>query len=284
MYSQGLGAIVNIILDPCFIFGLGFFPKMGVKGAAVATVIGQTSAAILGLFLNIKYNDEIEISPRKYHPSLPIIGKIYSVGIPSIIMQSIGSVMTFGMNKILISFSTTAVAVFGVYFKLQSFIFMPVFGLNNGLIPVMAYNYGARYKKRILETLKYGMIYACSIMAVGTVIMQIFPRQLLGFFEASDTMLAIGIPALRIISLHFVIAAFGIILSSSLQALGHGIYAMIMSFTRQLVVLLPAAYLLSKTGDIDNIWWAFIIAVCFSVTVGVLSFTKVKRSQIDNMN
>jgi len=283
MYTQGLGAIVNIILDPCFIFGLGFFPKLGVRGAALATVIGQFTAAVLGLLLNKRFNKEITINPKQYSPKISIIKKIYAVGLPSIIMQSIGSVMTFGMNKILIGFSKTAVAVFGVYFKLQSFIFMPVFGLNNGLIPIMAYNYGARKKSRIMGTMKYAFIYAASIMAVGTVIMHIFPSELLGFFEASDKMLKIGIPALRIISLHFVIAAFGIILSSTLQGLGHGIYAMIMSFTRQLVVLLPAAYLLSKTGNINNVWWAFLIAECVSVTVGVISFSKVKRKQIDIM-
>ena len=182
MYTQGLGAIVNIILDPCFIFGLGFFPKLGVRGAALATVIGQFTAAVLGLLLNKRFNKEITINPKQYSPKISIIKKIYAVGLPSIIMQSIGSVMTFGMNKILIGFSKTAVAVFGVYFKLQSFIFMPVFGLNNGLIPIMAYNYGARKKSRIMGTMKYAFIYAASIMAVGTVIMHIFPSELLGFF------------------------------------------------------------------------------------------------------
>lgn len=283
MYTQGLGAIINIILDPCFIFGLGFFPKMGVTGAAVATVIGQFSAALLGLFLNVRYNGEITINPKQYSPKISIIKKIYAVGLPSIIMQSIGSVMTFGFNKILIGFSKTAVAVFGVYFKLQSFIFMPVFGLNNGLIPIMAYNFGAKKKSRILATMKYAFIYAVSIMMLGTVIMQLFPAQLLGFFEASDKMLKIGIPALRIISLHFMVAAFGIILSSSLQALGHGIYAMIMSFTRQLVVLLPAAFILSKIGGLGYVWWSFLIAEFFSVLIGYISFSKVKRNQIDVM-
>lgn len=283
MCTQGIGAIINIILDPCFIFGLGFFPKLGVQGAALATIIGQFAAAGLGLFFNIRFNKEITINPKQYSPKISIIKNIYAVGLPSIIMQSIGSVMTFGLNKILIGFSKTAVALFGVYFKLQSFIFLPVYGLNNGLIPIMAYNYGARRKRRILGTMKYAFIYAASIMAVGTLIMQVFPTALLGLFEASDNMLEIGVPALRIISLHFIMAAFGIILSSSLQGLGHGVYAMIMSFTRQLVVLLPAAYLLSKTGNLDAVWWAFLIAECFSVTVGVISFTGVKRKQIDGM-
>lgn len=283
MYIQGLGAIVNIILDPCFIFGLGFFPKLGVQGAALATVIGQCTAAVLGLILNIKFNKEITINPKQYSPKISVIKRIYAVGLPSIIMQSIGSVMTFGFNKILIGFSKTAVAVFGVYFKLQSFIFMPVFGLNNGLIPIMAFNYGASKKSRIMGTMKYAFIYAASIMTVGMLVMQLFPGQLLGFFEASKKMLEIGVPALRIICLHFVIAAFSIILSSTMQSLGHGIYAMIMSFIRQLVVLLPAAYLLSKTGNINNVWWSFVIAECASLTVGIISFSKVKRTQIDTL-
>ena len=281
MYTQGLGAIVNLILDPCFIFGLGFFPKWGVMGAAVATCIGQFSAMILGIILNIKLNKEITVAPLKYRPKAAIIGRIYAVGLPSIIMQSIGSVMTFGFNRILIGFSKTAVAVFGVYFKLQSFIFMPVFGLNNGLIPVMAYNYGARHRHRIMETLKYALIYACSIMAVGTLIFQLFPGTLLGFFKPSDQMLEIGVLALRIISCHFMLAAFGIILSSSLQALGHGVFAMIMSFTRQLVVLLPSAWLLSRTGDLGAVWWSFVIAECASVIIGVICFRRVKRLDID---
>ncbi len=283
MYTQALGAVINIILDPCFIFGLGFFPKLGVRGAAVATIFGQCSAAALGLFFNVKFNKEIIISPLRYKPRAEMIGKIYAVGLPSIIMQSIGSVMTFGFNKILMSFSKTAVAVFGVYFKLQSFIFMPVFGLNNGLIPIMAYNFGAKKKERITGTLKYAFLYAGVIMAAGTLIMHIFPRQLLGFFEAGPKMLEIGIPALRIISTHFVVAAFGIMLSSTLQALGHGIYAMLMSFTRQLVVLLPAAYLLSKFGGLNTIWWAFLIAEFFSVLIGGISFRKVKRTEIDTL-
>lgn len=283
MYTQALGAVINIVLDPCFIFGLGFFPKMGVRGAAVATIFGQCSAAALGLFFNIRINKEITISPKKYTPELSIIKKIYVVGLPSIIMQSIGSVMTFGFNKILISFSKTAVAVFGVYFKLQSFIFMPVFGLNNGLIPIIAYNFGAGKKSRIMGTVKYAFVYAVSIMAVGTLAMQIFPEQLLGFFNAGEKMIKIGVPALRIISTHFIVASMGIMLASTLQALGHAVYSMIMSFVRQLVVLLPAAYLLSKTGNIDNIWWSFLIAEFASVAVGAVYFRKVKREQLDKL-
>lgn len=275
MYTQGLGAIINLILDPCLIFGFGPFPKMGVSGAALATVIGQFSAAALGLVLNMKVNKEIVVSLKKYPPKLKMIKKIYAVGLPSIIMQSIGSVMTYSLNKILIGYSETAVAVLGVYFKLQSFIFMPVFGLNNGYIPIVAYNYGARKKKRMIQAFKYGSIYAVSIMAVGMILFLTIPKILLGLFDASDEMLEIGVPALRIISLHFVIASFSIMMISTLQALGRGVYSMIVSFSRQIIVLLPAAYLLSKFIGLRAIWWAFPIAEVVSMTLCALFLRKV---------
>ena len=275
MYTQGLGAIINLILDPCLIFGFGPFPKMGVSGAALATVIGQFCAAALGLVLNMRVNKEIVVSLKKYPPKLKMIKKIYAVGLPSIIMQSIGSVMTYSLNKILIGYSETAVAVLGVYFKLQSFIFMPVFGLNNGYIPIVAYNYGARKKKRMIQAFKYGSIYAVSIMAVGMILFLTIPKILLGFFDASDEMLEIGVPALRIISLHFVIASFSIMMISTLQALGRGVYSMIVSFSRQIIVLLPAAYLLSKFIGLRAIWWAFPIAEVVSMTLCALFLRKV---------
>ena len=275
MYTQGLGAIINLILDPCLIFGFGPFPKMGVSGAALATVIGQFCAAALGLVLNMRVNKEIVVSLKKYPPKLKMIKKIYAVGLPSIIMQSIGSVMTYSLNKILIGYSETAVAVLGVYFKLQSFIFMPVFGLNNGYIPIVAYNYGARKKKRMIQAFKYGSIYAVSIMAVGMILFLTIPKILLGFFDASDEMLKIGVPALRIISLHFVIASFSIMMISTLQALGRGVYSMIVSFSRQIIVLLPAAYLLSKFIGLRAIWWAFPIAEVVSMTLCALFLRKV---------
>ena len=275
MYTQGLGAIINLILDPCLIFGFGPFPKMGVSGAALATVIGQFSAAALGLVLNMRVNKEIVVSLKKYPPKLKMIKKIYAVGLPSIIMQSIGSVMTYSLNKILIGYSETAVAVLGVYFKLQSFIFMPVFGLNNGYIPIVAYNYGARKKKRMIQAFKYGSIYAVTIMAVGMVLFLAIPKILLGLFDASDEMLEIGVPALRIISLHFVIASFSIMMISTLQALGRGVYSMIVSFSRQIIVLLPAAYLLSKFIGLRAIWWAFPIAEVVSMTLCALFLRKV---------
>ena len=283
MFTQGLGAIVNLILDPCLIFGWGPFPKMGVAGAALATVIGQCLAALLGLLLNIKVNKEIKISLKKYPPNRKTIKHIYAVGLPSIIMQSIGSVMTYSLNKILIGYSETAVAVLGVYFKLQSFIFMPVFGLNNGYIPIVAYNYGARKKKRILQAFKYGSIYAVSIMAVGMVLFLTVPKMLLGFFDAGDEMIEIGVPALRIICTHFVIAAFSIIMISTLQALGRGVDSMIVSFCRQLIVLLPAAYLLSKFFGLNAIWWAFPIAEVVSLSLCTLFVVRTYNRSIKTL-
>ena len=280
MYTQGLGAIVNLILDPCLIFGWGPFPEMGVSGAALATVIGQFVAAGLGLLLNIKVNKELVISLKKYPPEKKTCKQIYAVGLPSIIMQSIGSVMTFSLNKILIGYSDTAVAVLGVYFKLQSFIFMPIFGLNNGYIPIIAYNYGARKKKRIIKAFKCGALLAVSIMAVGMVIFLTIPDVLLRFFEADEEMLEIGVPALRIISAHFVLASFSIIMISTLQGLSKGIYSMIVSFSRQIIVLLPAAYVLSKCFGLSAIWWAFPIAEVVSMTLCALFLAKTYRKMI----
>ena len=280
MYTQGVGAIINLILDPCLIFGWGPFPEMGVSGAALATVIGQFVAAGLGLLLNIKVNKELVISLKKYPPEKKTCKQIYAVGLPSIIMQSIGSVMTFSLNKILIGYSDTAVAVLGVYFKLQSFIFMPIFGLNNGYIPIIAYNYGARKKKRIIKAFKCGALLAVSIMAVGMVIFLTIPDVLLRFFEADEEMLEIGVPALRIISAHFVLASFSIIMISTLQGLSKGIYSMIVSFSRQIIVLLPAAYVLSKCFGLSAIWWAFPIAEVVSMTLCALFLAKTYRKMI----
>lgn len=283
MYTQGLGAVVNLILDPCLIFGWGPFPKMGVSGAALATVIGQCLAALLGLVLNIRVNKEIKLSLKKYPPNTKTMKHIYAVGLPSIIMQSIGSLMTYSLNKILIGYSETAVAVLGVYFKLQSFIFMPVFGLNNGYIPIVAYNYGARKKKRIIQAFKYGSLFAVSIMAVGMVMFLVIPDKLLGFFDASEDMLSIGVPALRIISTHFVIASFSIMMISTLQALSRGVDSMIVSFSRQIIVLLPAAYLLSKFVGLNAIWWAFPIAEVVSMSLCALFLSKAYKKMIKPM-
>lgn len=272
MITQATGAIINIILDPIFIFGLWGFPKLGVMGAAVATIIGQICAFLFAFYLNHKKNTEVKINLKGFSPSAYLIGQIYKIGFPSIIMQSIGSIMVYGMNQILMSFTSTATAVFGVYFKLQSFIFMPIFGLNNGMLPIMAYNYGAKKKSRLLSAIKLGMIYAISLMAIGFIAFQVWPKQLLNIFDASEQMLSIGIPALRIISLHFLLAGFNIIALSTCQALGKAVYSMITSICRQLVVLLPAAYILSHFGNVNYVWWAFPIAeiVALIITAGFL--------------
>lgn len=277
MITQGLGAIINIILDPIFIFGLFGMPKMGVAGAAIATVTGQIIACLLAIVLNLKYNHDIQFQWKSFKPNIQIIKQIYSVGIPSIIMQSIGSVMTFGMNTILIGFSTTATAVFGVYFKLQSFVFMPVFGLNNGMIPIIAYNLGARQSKRMFDTIKLAMIYATGMMLIGVILFESIPQILLGFFNASQAMIQIGTPALRIIAIHFLFAGYSIICSALFQAVGKGTYSLLTSLIRQLFVLLPCAYLLSLTGNIHLIWLCFPIAEIVSATTSTILFKKMKK-------
>ena len=283
MITQTVGAVTNIILDPIFIFGYFGVPAFGVKGAAIATVIGQIIAAVLALIMNIKVNTDIDFSLKGFKPDIKIIGMIYKVGLPSIIMQSIGSVMVFCLNKILIVFSSTAVAVFGVYFKLQSFVFMPVFGLNNGLIPIMAYNYGAKKKDRMIKTIKCGLLIAFSIMSVGMVVFELFPDAILALFEASDNMLAMGKVALRTIAIHFPVAAICIVLGSAFQALGNAVYSMFVSIARQLVVLIPVAYTLSKLGNVNYVWWCFPIAEIMSLAITVIFFIKLKREVIDKI-
>lgn len=265
MVTQGTGAIINIILDPILIFGLLGFPKMGVAGAAVATVIGQMVAGILAIILNLKKNKEIQIKVRGFKPDLVIIKHIYEIGIPSIVMQAIGSIMTYGINRILITFSATATAVFGIYFKLQSFIYMPVFGLNNGLVPIVAYNLGAGKKDRLIKAIKLSIVYAISIMVVGLIVFQFATEWLLGLFNASETMLSIGVPALRIISISFVFAGFSIIACSVFQSLGNGLYSMVISIIRQLLVLLPVAYFMAEFGGLQFVWWAFPVAEIIAV-------------------
>ncbi len=280
MLTQGLGAIINIILDPILIFGLFGAPKLGVAGAAIATVFGQACAATLAFYFNKKKNHDITIHPKKYPLQALAVKSIYAIGIPSICMVSIGSIMTFGMNKILIGFTSTAAAVFGVYFKLQSFIFMPVFGLNNGMVPIIGYNYGAKKPDRLMKTLKLAIGYAVCIMAIGTVIFWIFTKQLLGIFNASEQMLAIGVPALRIISLSFFLAGFDIICASAMQALGHGVISLTISMLRQLVVLLPLAFLFSRIWGLFATWVAFPLAECAALIVTILFWRRVYRSEI----
>ncbi len=283
MISQATGAIVNIILDPLLIFGVGPFPELGIAGAAWATVLGQIVGALLGLYCNLRRNPEVSISFRSFRPSGVIIRKIYAVGVPSIIMSSIGSVMTFGMNKILGAFNSTAVAVFSAYFKLESFIFMPVFGLNNGIVPIIAYNYGARKPERISRTVQLGVLYAVAIMAVGVALFWIVPRQLLGIFNASAQMLEIGVPALRVISLSFLFAAFGIVTSSVCQALGKGVLSLMVSVLRQLVLILPSAWLLGRFFGLSAVWLAFPFAEIFSFLLSAIFMTYLFRTIIRPM-
>ena len=265
MITQLTGAITNIILDPIMIFGLLGFPKLGIAGAAWATVIGQCVGAVVAVTLNHFKNPEVHLRLRHIRPNGRLMGEITAISIPSIIMSCISSLTCFVMNMILIAYSSTAVAVFGVYFKLQSFVFMPVFGLNNGMVPIIAYNYGAQKPDRIHKTIRLGMAYAVAIMAVGLLVFQLIPKQLLLMFDASDAMLGIGAPALRIMSLAFVFAGVGIASSSACQAFGYSVYSMLISIARQIVVLIPAAYLLSLTGVLRSIWFAFPIAEIVSL-------------------
>ena len=267
MASQLAGAVANIILDPIFIFGLLGMPKLGAAGAAVATVAGQFIGMGVGLFLNLTRNTDVHLSFKGFRPSGRTIRRIYQVGIPSIAMQAIGSVMTFLMNAILIGFSSTAVAVFGVYFKLQSFVFMPIFGINNGMVPIVSYNYGARKPDRIVSVIRLAVAAAVTIMLCGFAAAQLLPDKLLGIFNASPEMLSMGVPALRIISLHFLFAGFSVVCSSTFQSLGRGVLALIVSVVRQLVVLIPAAFLLAKVGGVNAVWWSFPIAEVFSASL-----------------
>ncbi len=280
MVTQGTGAIINIILDPIFIFGYFGIPRMGVAGAAVATVAGQIVAGVFAIIINEKKNTDVKLNFKGFRPDKKVIREIYKVGIPSIIMQAIGSVMTYGMNRILISFNSTAVAVFGVYFKLQSFIFMPIFGLNNGMVPIIAYNYGAKEKDRMVKTLKLSVFYAIGIMVLGFLVFQLFPAPLFSLFDASEMMLSIGVPALRAISFSFLFAGFCIVCGSLFQALGNGVYSMVISIARQLVVLLPAAYLLSLSGKVQYVWWAFPIAELVSLSMTVFFLFRINRDVI----
>ena len=270
MITQGTGAIINIILDPILIFGYLGFPKLGVSGAAIATITGQLIAMSLGIIFNQKKNKEIHLTLRDMKPHFPTIGAIYAVGLPSIIMQSIGSIMTYGMNRILNLITPTAVSVFGIYFKLQSFIFMPIFGLNNGMVPIVAYNYGARNKKRILDTIRLSVFIAVGIMLFGLLIFQLIPGLLLKLFEASDEMLTIGIPALRTISISFLFAGYCIIISSVFQALGNGVYSLLVSVFRQLIVILPAAWILANQFGLRAVWYSFPLAEL--VSLGLCTF------------
>jgi len=280
MITQGTGAIINIILDPILIFGLAGMPKMGIQGAAAATVFGQIVAMVLAGCLNHAKNKDVRISFKGFRPHGRTISVIYQVGVPSIIMQSISSVMTFGLNKILITFSETAVAVFGVYFKLQSFIFMPIFGLNNGMIPIIAYNYGARNRKRIMETVRLSIGIAVGIMFIGLTVFQFMTPQLLMLFQADADMLSIGVPALRIISLSFLFAGYCIIVGSVFQAMGNGVYSLMVSVARQLVCILPLAYFFARTFGLHMVWYSIPLAEITSVVLSSILFRKIYVEKI----
>ena len=283
MTSQLTGAVTNIILDPILIFGLFGAPKMGVTGAAIATGIGQCVAGIVAAACNHKYNHDVKLSFKGFKPDLKIIGTIYAVGVPSIIMQSIGSIMTYCMNRILIEFSSTATAVFGVYFKLQSFFFMPVFGLNNGITPIIAYNYGAKQRKRMIHTIKLSMAVAFCLTFVGFIAFEAIPQVLLGMFNSSQQLLEIGIPALRIIGIHFLIAWFCIVAGTVFQALGKAVFSMIVSIMRQLFVLVPAAYILAKVGGLHAVWWSFPIAEIISLAVSLTFLIRIYNTIIKKL-
>ena len=278
MCTQLIGALINIVMDPILIFGLFGAPRMEVAGAAVATVLGQVIAACIALILNIRCNPDVNISLRQIRWDRRVVVEIYRVGFPSIVMQSISSVMVFGMNKILFSFTKTATAVFGAYFKLQSFVFMPVFGLNNGMVPIVSYNYGAARLDRVKRTVKLAIIAAVCIMAVGFVVFQAIPGTLLSFFSASDEMLQIGNVALRIISFSFLLAGFCVITGSVCQAIGNPIHSLIVSVARQLVVLLPVAWLLSLTGRLELVWVAFPVAELISLTLSIIFLRKTMQA------
>jgi len=285
MITQGIGAIINIILDPILIFGLLGAPKMGVAGAAIATVAGQIIAMILSFVFNMKYNEEVDISFGKhiFKPDFIIIKDIYKVGIPSIAMQSMSTLMMLGLNKILVRYSDMAVNVLGIYYKLQSFVFMPIFGLNNGMTPIVAYNYGARNKDRIMKVLKYSFLSSLVIMVIGTAIFWVFPKELMILFSPNEEMLRLGIPALRICSLCFILAAFDVIAIASFQSLGNGMYALYASFLRQLVLILPLAYVLSNMFGLEAVWYSIPLAELGCAFFDIYLMKKIYDKKIANL-
>ena len=284
LYIQVSGAIINCIMDPMLIFGIGFFPALGVKGAAMATVFGQFVASCLGFYFNKTKNKELKLSIKKVRPHWHTMKEIYKIGIPSIVLQAVGSVMNFCLNQILIGFSSTAVATFGVYFKLQSFVFMPIFGLNNGTVPIAAYNYGARKRERLEKVMKLASIYGVGVMTIGTAIFWLFPKQLMLIFSPSPEMMEMGIVALHIMSLNFPFAGFCIMRGSVFQALGKSVYSMNISLVRQLGVIIPVAYIFSKIGGVDMLWWAFPIAEVTGFTMSIYYSLHIKKTIINKIN
>ncbi len=283
MLIQMSGVVINIILDPILIFGLFGFPRMETAGAALATVLGQIGSMCVGIYFNLKVNKEINLSLKGFRPNLQIIKRIYKVGIPSIVMASIGSVMVYVVNIILATFSSTAIAVFGVFFKLNSFAIMPVLGLNNGLVPIIAYNIGAKHRSRVLTTIKVSTTFAFLFTVAATSVFLIFPSELLSLFNASDAMIEIGIPALRIMSLMFLLAGFGITFSGVFQALGNGVLSLCVSIVRQLVFIVPVAWLFAQTGVLENVWWAFPIAEIAGMTLSAIFMMRMYKTVLSNI-
>lgn len=280
MITQGAGAILNMILDPICIFGLFGVPKMGIAGAAVATVIGQLAGMGMNVYFNLRVNTEVQFAFRGFKPDRQIIKQIYEVGIPAIVMQSIASVMTFGLNKILISYTSTAAAVMGIYFKVQSFIFMPVFGINNGMIPVIGYNLGAGKPDRIRSAIRYSLGYATAIMFFGFAVSQIFAKEIMAAFQASETMIRIGVTALRIISFGYLFASVSVVYGAVFQALGKGIESLVISFFRQLIVLLPIAYMLAAFFGLDALWWSFPISEAMATLLAWILWKRISKQKI----
>lgn len=284
MVTQGVGAIINIILDPIMIFGLLGFPRMEAAGAAIATVIGQVTAAVLGALLNHFLNREVRLEPRRiFQCEGRIFRQMLLIGIPTTVMQAIGSLMSYVMNRILMAFNSTAAAVFGAYFKIQSFVCMPVFGLNAGMVPIIAYNYGARSRERIVKCIKYSILFAEIITSIGFLVFQLFPETLLGFFDASAYMLELGVPALRIISIHFLLCGACIVIGSVFQALGNGVYSAVVSFMRQVVVLLPVAYIFSNVFGLNAVWWCFPIAEAVSLATSLFLLARIGKKVISTL-
>lgn len=278
MLTQVTGALINMILDPILIFGLLGVPAMGVRGAAIATVAGQIAAAGFALLINLKKNPDIRLRLSEMRFRKDIFAEVYRIGLPSILMQSVSSFLVFGMNQILLTFSTVATAVYGAYFKLQSFIFMPIFGLNNGMVPIISYNYGARRPDRVKKTIKLSIFTAIGIMLVGVFLFEVFPAQLLRIFDADAAMLRDGVPAFRIIATSYLFAGFCIIAGSVFQAIGNPVHSLIVAICRQLVVLLPAAYLLSLTRRLELVWLSYPIAEIMSLILSAYFLQKTLKT------
>jgi len=285
MITQSVGAIINIILDPILIFGFFGVPKLGIAGAAIATVAGQIIAMILSFIFNMKYNEDVDIrfGTHIFIPDFGIIKQIYKVGIPSIAMQAMSTLMMLGLNKILVTYSDMAVNVLGIYYKLQSFVFMPIFGLNNGMTPIVAFNYGAKNKDRIVKVLKYSFIASIVIMVIGTAIFWLFPKELMMLFNPNEEMMKLGIPALRICSLCFILAAFDVIAIATFQSLGNGMYALYASFLRQLVLILPFAYALSKISGLGAVWYSIPLAELGCAFFDMYLMKKIYKQKVANL-